>query len=206
MNETFILFNKELQYVPCVCTPHNFQETAISTKKHKKWVIFRFLELLKIHKSSFKNILKLVFHQNISKAIKKSLNLNQYSKVTNGVCHPHGPIDYCALQVTLVTIVAADRDHALCVVTETSLFQPRESDLLRDRPPWAIFEGCYFGFKSQFVHNWMDWLNFLGRTFRPQILLGFEHRLHGKTPSRLFMMYLWSKTDEWPPFIHSFIE
>ena len=62
---------KKIHYVFCICTSYSFQETVISAKNHQKWVFFKFLELLKIHISSFKNSLKLIFHQNISKTIQK---------------------------------------------------------------------------------------------------------------------------------------
>ena len=52
------------------------------------WVIFRCLELLKIHKSSFKNSLKLLFHQNISQTIRKVQILTNFQKSPRGFCHP----------------------------------------------------------------------------------------------------------------------
>ena len=54
-------------------------------KNHKKMAIFRCLQLIKTHKSSFKDDLMLVFYQNISKSIQKWLNIK---KLPSSFCHP----------------------------------------------------------------------------------------------------------------------
>ena len=93
VNETFMLFFtfgkwKKIHHVPYVCTQYSLQETVISTKNHQKWLIFRFLELLKIHKSSFKDSLKLVFHQNTSKTVQKVKIWTNIQKSPSRFFHP----------------------------------------------------------------------------------------------------------------------
>ena len=111
VNETLILFFtfgkwKKIHNVPCVCSPYYFQETVICTKNHQKWVIFRFLKLLKKHKSWSKNSLKLVFYQNISKTIEKVQIWTNIQKLPMGLCHPLKLL-CIAIKIQRVTSISA---------------------------------------------------------------------------------------------------
>ena len=62
---------KKMHNVPCDCTPCSFKKMIISTNIIKMGY-FEVFRLLKLYQSLFKNTLKLVFHPNIFKTMKKS--------------------------------------------------------------------------------------------------------------------------------------